>query len=141
MQHAPLVSELQHAQRNRRLNDLQAVLDSPCMHCCVHARTGEGTAAAASGGGPLGCGMTVSSERSVTYFGLEHCGPLLLKTWRCSSCGKLYEPEPQLVGCFGSTPTVPSMWFDGRVMELYRRMGPIYGLSATGKSRNPQIQG
>lgn len=76
--------------------------------------------------------VTCTGSRAVRYVGLLGSGTLSIPTARCE-CGKDLAPEPVPAGCFPSTPTSPSIWFDAAVLRSYRYLGLHEGLSAAGE--------
>ena len=76
--------------------------------------------------------FTQTSTTTVTYFGLTTVFPVQLPKWQCSCCSASVSPHPSAFGCFPSTPSQPQMWYDVQVHQLYRRLGLLEGLSATG---------
>lgn len=71
--------------------------------------------------------------REITYYSLEFVGKLHLQEWQCDCCLSVVSPRPSAFACFPSTPKCASTWYNGPVLQLYRRLGPLEGLSATGE--------
>ena len=72
--------------------------------------------------------------REITYYSLEFVGKLHLQEWQCDCCCSVVSPRPSAFACFPSTPKCASTWYNVQVLQLYRRLGPLEGLSATGAS-------
>lgn len=66
----------------------------------------------------------------VWYYGRTCVFQLSLYEWQCSSCNRRVAPSPLAFGCLPSTPTIPQMWFELQLLQLYRRLGHE-GLSST----------
>lgn len=70
--------------------------------------------------------------RKVKYMGISCSGELSIPTWACSTCNETFTVSPHIVGCFPSTPTDPHLWYDIRLLQMYKDLGIMQGLSATG---------
>lgn len=75
------------------------------------------------------------SVGSVSYYGLTCEGKLYFHTWTCTCCGVVMGSPPTALqcGCFPCTPIQPHIWYDLTLLQLYQQLGPLEGLSATGK--------
>ena len=71
-------------------------------------------------------------DGDVTYYGLDSIFTLNLPKWTCACCTQSFSPHAIAFGCFPSTPRTPHVWYDLRVLHLYKKFGPGEGLSATG---------
>jgi hypothetical protein len=78
------------------------------------------------------CSFSKQMVGEVAYFGTECVFKLSLPKWTCSRCCESFSPDALELGCFASTPTTPHVWYDLRVLKLYKRLGLGEGLSATG---------
>lgn len=74
-------------------------------------------------------------DGQVTYFGLTCTFTLDVHKWKCKHCSHTSIPQALDYCCFPSTPLIAHVWYDLRVMQLYKRLGPGEGLSATGGSK------
>ena len=72
------------------------------------------------------------SDGEVTYYGLTCTFPLQLTAYQCSNCSKRCSVSPLAFGCLPSTPTMPNVWFDLKVLRLHRRQFSE-GMSTTGE--------
>jgi hypothetical protein len=70
----------------------------------------------------------------VWYIGLDCCFQLTMEKCKCASCSQSYSPNALDYGCFPSSPVTPHVWYDLRVLYLYKKYGLMDGLSATGES-------
>lgn len=113
----PQALDLDKRERLSRLLLIQARLDSASdYHLCPQL-----------GSQPWTFKQVCSNE--VTYLGA--LGTLTVPTWQCECCHDVFSPHPASVGCFPSTPTQPSVWYEVKVHQLYQRFGLLEGLSAT----------
>jgi hypothetical protein len=69
----------------------------------------------------------------VWYYGLDGCFQLTMYKRTCKGCKQVFTPHALDFGCFPSTPVTPHVWYDLRVLSLYKKLGPLDGLSQTGK--------
>jgi hypothetical protein len=117
-----LAHELQH---QGRMESMQRIAAEECR-----AQQEEHSAQCDSSG------TWEAGTQVVTYQGLESRGTLTLPTAKCCGCRTLVgAPSPQhalQLGCFASTPVFPAVYYDQRVMALYRRLGLVSGLSTSG---------
>jgi len=74
------------------------------------------------------------SDSFVWYFGLDGCFPLAMMKCKCASCNLTFMPNALDFGCFPSSPITPHVWYDLKVLHLYKKYGVMDGLSATGES-------
>ena len=120
LQYLPGIME--HAQwsagENRDM--LQSKLDNTPPPACPCSFTSESSPA-----------FTKEPDGKVTYFGIDCTFDLVLSKFRCLGCKKCVSMSPLALGCLPSTPTSAQMWFDLRVMHLYRRQA-LEGMSVTG---------
>ncbi len=72
-------------------------------------------------------------DGQVLYMGLEACFLLKLHNKVCNCCNQSCSPHALDFGCFPSTPTTAHVWYDLRLLQLYKKYGPMDGLSATGE--------
>jgi hypothetical protein len=86
------------------------------------------------------CSNCQHGTRCVTYVGLSCECRMEIPTLRCMGAGVHVGPgspaHPLRMGCFPSTCAAPETYYDLQVMELYRRLGPMDGLSVTGAAKN-----
>lgn len=76
--------------------------------------------------------VTCVITRNIKYMGISCSGDLSIPTWTCSTCSQTFTVSPHIVGCFPSTPTDPHLWYDIRLLQMYKDLGVMHGLSATG---------
>jgi hypothetical protein len=75
--------------------------------------------------------ISVVSNRSVACHMLGASFWLSVPTVACHACGETWELSPAQLGCFGSTPVVPSTWFDKQFLRFYRHLALADGLSSS----------
>lgn len=71
-------------------------------------------------------------DGNVWYYGLHGTFQLALHKSTCSCCNQTFSPQALSFGCFPSTPVTAHVWYDLRVLRLYKSFGPMEGLSHTG---------
>jgi hypothetical protein len=86
-----------------------------------------------AGSGAMWSGHSQLAGREINYYCLEFVGKLHLQEWQCDCCGSVVSPRPSAFGCFPSTPKCASTWYNVQVLQLFRRLGTLDGLSATGE--------
>lgn len=76
----------------------------------------------------------------VWYIGLDGCFELAMHKMKCACCNQNFSPHALDFGCFPSTPVTAHVWYDLRVLHLYKNYGPMDGLSATGRCEQVDIR-
>jgi hypothetical protein len=121
----PAVREVHALQHQGRMAAMQGIAAKQCAaqqeeHCAQCDRSGTWE----------------TGTQEVTYQGLESRGTLTLPTAKCCGCStRVGSPSPQhalQLGCVASTPVCPAVYYDQRLMALYRRLCLMSGLSTSG---------
>ena len=106
----------------RQLADMQTTLQAEIdsSTCCPHCPYPQ----------PL---HRQQPDGNVWYYGLHGCFQLAMHKTTCVCCNQVSSPHALNFGCFPSSPVTAHVWYDLRVLSLYKSFGPMDGLSQTGK--------
>ena len=110
------------ALRTRLQSELDNFCPSPCK--CAHSSESDGCDCVMPEWVPCPNGQ-------VSYLGLTCTFDLRITAWKCSICSTNSSPSPVAFGCFPSSPCNPHVWFDLRLLRLFRRQFSE-GMSTTG---------
>jgi hypothetical protein len=116
-------------QRSALQTALQAAIDSDSVVTCPKCRQRDSPQQPAVDS-PLP--LVRQPDGQVWYYGLDCCFQLTMYKRSCASCSDNFSSHPLDFGCFPSTPITPHVWYDLRVLSLYKQYGPMDGLSQTG---------